>query len=102
MTQAAVSVLLLVMASLFARATFQAAAIDVGFDAAGLYTVSAGFGYGDESGARERSFWARAVSDLQGVPGELLDPAGHRVAMGRPPAQGLQDQKVQCALQQVN
>src|SRR5699024_1088827 len=37
MTQAAVSVLLIVMAALFVRATFRAATIDVGFDGDGLY-----------------------------------------------------------------
>ena len=42
MTQAAVSVLLIVMATLFVRATFRAATIDVGFEADGLYAVSAG------------------------------------------------------------
>ncbi len=72
MTQAAVSVLLIVMATLFVRATFRAAAIDVGFDAAGLYTVSPGVGdaFNDESAAsRVRSFCARAMPELQTVPG---------------------------------
>jgi hypothetical protein len=39
MTQAAVSVLLIVTAGLFVRATFRAAALDVGFDPDGLYVV---------------------------------------------------------------
>ncbi|HEU5181195.1 MAG TPA: ABC transporter permease [Candidatus Polarisedimenticolia bacterium] len=72
MTQAAVSVLLLVVATLFMRATVRAGAIDVGFDAAGLYAVDAGLGdpFGDEAArARNRSFWARAIPDLQAVPG---------------------------------
>ena len=70
MTQAAVSVVLIVMATLFVRATFRAATIDVGFDAAGLYAVSPGLGdaFGDD-GARIRNFWARAISELQTVPG---------------------------------
>jgi predicted permease len=70
MTQAAVSVLLIVMASLFVRATFRAAAIDVGFDAAGLYAVSAGLGdRSDKDGVRIKNFWARAISEMQAVHG---------------------------------
>jgi predicted permease len=70
MAQAAVSVLLLVLATLFVRATVRAAAIDVGFDAAGLYAVSPGLGdpYGSD-GAAIRSFWTRAMPELQSVPG---------------------------------
>ena len=70
LTQAAVSVLLLVLATLFVRATFRAAAIDVGFDASGLYAVSPG--PGDPStadAAAARDFWARATSELRTVPG---------------------------------
>ena len=66
MTQAAVSVLLIVMATLFVRATFRAAAIDAGFDAVGLYTVSAGPGHG---GAQGNAFWERAMAELQPIPG---------------------------------
>jgi predicted permease len=70
MTQAAVSVLLIVLAALFVRATYRAAAIDVGFDAAGLYAVSPGLGDAvDDDGARIRNYWARAMSELQTVPG---------------------------------
>ena len=70
MTQAAVSVLLIVVATLFVRATFRAATIDVGFDAAGLYAVSPGLGDAvDDDGAGIRNFWARATSELQAVPG---------------------------------
>ncbi|MEX2660901.1 MAG: ABC transporter permease, partial [Vicinamibacterales bacterium] len=71
MTQAAVSVLLIVMAALFVRATVRAAAIDVGFDADGLYAVSPGLSReafdGDAAGIK--NFWARAISELQAVPG---------------------------------
>jgi len=63
MTQAAVSVLLIVVAMLFMRATFRAATIDVGFDPAGLYSVSAGLG--DST----TDFWTRGFSELQSVPG---------------------------------
>ena len=72
MTQAAVSVLLIVMATLFVRATFRLAATDVGFDAAGLYAVSPGLGdaYGDDgAGARISNLWARAIPELQSAPG---------------------------------
>jgi len=70
MTQAAVSVLLIVMAALFVRATFRAATIDVGFDGDGLYAVSAGLGDAlDKDGVRIKNFWARAISELQAVPG---------------------------------
>jgi hypothetical protein len=44
MAQAAVSVLLIVLATLFARATFRLLTIDVGFDASGLYVISPGLG----------------------------------------------------------
>jgi putative ABC transport system permease protein len=70
MTQAAVSVLLIVLATLFVRATFRAAAIDVGFDADGLYTVSPGLGdAANDDGAAIRSFLARATAELQAIPG---------------------------------
>ena len=70
MTQAAVSVLLIVMATLFVRASFRAATIDVGFDAAGLYAVSPGLGTPFNSdGVDVRNFWARAIPELQTIPG---------------------------------
>ena len=70
MTQAAVSVLLIVVATLFVRATFRAAAVDVGFDATGLYAISPGFGVAFEhDGAGIRNFWARAIPELQEMPG---------------------------------
>ena len=72
MTQAAVSVLLLVLATLFMRATLHAGTIDVGFDPAGLYAVAPGLGdpFGDEGArTRNRSFWARAIPEMRDVPG---------------------------------
>ena len=70
MAQAAVSVLLLVLATLFVRATFRAGAIDVGFDAAGLYAVSPGFGEAiDDGGARARLFWSRAIPEVRAISG---------------------------------
>jgi predicted permease len=68
--QAAISVLLLVLATLFMRASFRAAAIDVGFDTAGLYAISAGLGDAvDDGGAGIRNFWARAIPELEALPG---------------------------------
>lgn len=67
MTQAAVSVLLIVLATLFVRAAVRAATVDVGFDANGLYAGSVGLGSsGDRSAG---NFWSRAISELQDVPG---------------------------------
>jgi predicted permease len=69
-TQAAISVLLIVLATLFVRATFRAATIDVGFDATGLYAVSPGLGDPFAgAGAAISNFWPRAISELQAVPG---------------------------------
>jgi predicted permease len=71
MTQAAASVLLMVLATLFVRAAFRAATLDVGFDADGLYAVSAGLGRDafDDDSAGVRHFWARALAELETVPG---------------------------------
>ena len=69
MTQAAVSVVLIVLATLFVRATFRSAAIDVGFETAGLYAVTPGPGTATGDSAAIRNFWARAISGLQTVPG---------------------------------
>ncbi len=68
--QAAASMLLLVMASLFVRATLRAAAVDVGFDASGLYavvprTVPVTPGGDGRAGAS----LARALSELPATPG---------------------------------
>ncbi len=70
-TQAAVSVLLIVVATLFVRATLRAAAVDVGFDATGLYAISPGLGRQsfENDGAGIKNFWARAVPELQAIPG---------------------------------
>jgi len=71
MAQAAASVILIVTATLFVRATFSAAAIDVGFEAGGLYAVSPGLGdpFDAGRGASIRNFWSRATSELQGAAG---------------------------------
>ena len=71
MTQAAGSVLLIVLATLFVRATFRTATLDVGYDAAGLYAVTPGLGHNafEHDGAGIKNFWARATSELNAVPG---------------------------------
>lgn len=72
MTQAAAGVLLIVMATLFVRASARAATIDTGFDAEGLYAVSPGLGdpFNDEGAAsRVKAFWVRATAEVQAVPG---------------------------------
>jgi putative ABC transport system permease protein len=69
-TQAAVSVLLIVVATLFVRAALLAAAVDVGFTATGLYAASVSLP--TDPGAHDvaiRSFWARAMSEVQDVRG---------------------------------
>lgn len=71
MTQAAVSVLLIVVAALFVRATYRVASLDVGFDPDGLYEVHIGasrdaFGAGD---AGITAQWARVIAEVERVPG---------------------------------
>lgn len=68
MTQAGVSVLLIVLATLFVRAAIRSATVDVGFNATGLYAVSVGVDPGT-GGAGISSFWRRALSEVQTVPG---------------------------------
>jgi len=83
MAQAAVSVLLIVLAALFVRATVRAATIEVGFDAAGLYTVAPGLGdAADDGGAATRNFWARATSELQAFPGIAAVALADRTPFG--------------------
>lgn len=71
MTQAAVCVLLIVLATLFMRAAVRAVTIDVGFQPEGLYAVSPRLGGEafDRDGAGIKEFWARATAELQAVPG---------------------------------
>jgi predicted permease len=64
--QAAASVLLIIMATLFVRATIRAAALDVGFDPAGLYVVAP---LSFESDSVRSEAWARALTELPAVPG---------------------------------
>jgi predicted permease len=68
--QAVLSVALIVLAMLFVRAAVRGAAIDVGFDATGLYAVSPGPGDAiDADPVNLTNYWSRAKSELQAVPG---------------------------------
>jgi ABC-type antimicrobial peptide transport system permease subunit len=60
---------LIVLATLFVRATLVASTIDVGFDAAGVYAVSPRLANTVDDGARIRSFWAQAIPELHALPG---------------------------------
>ena len=64
LAQATASVVLIVLAALFVRATWRASQLDIGFDARGLYTVAVSDGYGDATGQRLREYWSRALADL--------------------------------------
>lgn len=64
-TQAAASVVLIVLATLLVRATWTAAQIDVGFDARGLHGATVSLGVSDESAERLRSYWTRALAELR-------------------------------------
>jgi len=66
MAQAATSVLLIIMATLFVRATIRAAAVDVGFDPAGLFVVAP---YTFEHEDVRSEVWRRAMTELPAVPG---------------------------------
>lgn len=71
LTQAAASLLLIVMSALFMRATIRAASIGVGFEAAGLHAVRPSLGRSalENAGAGIRAYWARALSDVAVIPG---------------------------------
>jgi len=68
MAQSAASVILIILATLFVRATWRAATVDVGFDADSLYAVAPGLGSAFSGHAGVRRFWARAMPELQAVP----------------------------------
>lgn len=67
--QAAVSVALIVVAGLCVRATFRAATIDVGFDAAALFAAAPAQPGISTDDARVRAFWPQAEAALARVPG---------------------------------
>ncbi len=66
--QAAASILLLVLATLFLRATIRAARVDVGLDVDRLVAVSVGFGRGADA-ARTKAYWASAIENVSVLPG---------------------------------
>jgi predicted permease len=66
--QAAASILLLVVATLFLRAAGRAAQIDVGFDADRLVTYSVSFDRAVEPG-RVKAYWATAIDRAGAIPG---------------------------------
>jgi len=69
-TQAAISVLLIVLAALFVRATFRAAAVDVGFDPEGLFAIASGpDNPAVTPGRMTATFWDRALPQLATIPG---------------------------------
>lgn len=70
--QAAVSVLLIVVAGLCVRATFRAATIDVGFDAGALYAAAPAQPGISVDDARVRAFWPQAEAALARVPGVAI------------------------------
>jgi predicted permease len=70
-SQAAASVMLLVLAALLSRAMVQASRVDVGFDANRLLVVSPGFGRG-ASDAQIRAYWPTSLERLREVPGVRL------------------------------
>ena len=66
--QAAASILLLVLAALFVRATGRAARVDVGFDAGRLMTYEVGFDRSFDA-ARVTAYWANATEKAAAIPG---------------------------------
>jgi predicted permease len=66
--QAAASILLLVLATLFARATVRATRVDVGLDADRLVTLRVGFGRPSDE-ARVKAYWATALEEVGALPG---------------------------------
>jgi predicted permease len=65
--QAAASILLLVLATLFVRATIRAAQVDVGLDAEHLVSASVGLGR-TANAARVRAYWTSALEKVAALP----------------------------------
>ena len=66
--QAASSILLLVLATLFLRAADRAARVDVGFDVDRLVSVSVDFDQSADA-ARVKAYWAAGMQKISGIPG---------------------------------
>ena len=66
--QAAASILLLVVATLLARATVSASKVDIGFDPDRLMAVWVGFGR-STTNDRVKAYWADAIETVRALPG---------------------------------
>ena len=80
--QAAASLMLLVLAALFARATIRATQVDVGFDADRLLTVSAAFGRGTYDANGARAYWDLALDRVGGLPGVVAATLAEHTPFG--------------------
>jgi predicted permease len=67
--QAAVSLVLLVLAALLTRATMRATTVDIGFDAHQLLSIAPAFGRERYDGARAQAYWTLALERLRGLAG---------------------------------
>jgi predicted permease len=67
--QAAVSLVLLVLAALLTRATVRATTVDIGFDAQRLVSIAPAFGRERYDAARTQAYWSVALERLRGLPG---------------------------------
>jgi putative ABC transport system permease protein len=67
--QAAISVVLLVIAGLLTQSVIRLATIDIGYDVDKLMVVSVGPGVGSWNDARQESFWRAAPDRMRQVPG---------------------------------
>src|SRR5262249_36980730 len=81
-TQAAASIVLLVLAALLTRAMVQATRVDVGFDARRLVTVAPVFARGRDDAARARVYWGQAGARLHGIAGVQSVAAVHYLPFG--------------------
>src|SRR5262249_29833665 len=81
-TQAAASIVLLVLAALLTRAMVQATGVAVGFDARRLVTVAPVFARGRDDAARARVYWNQAEARLHGIAGVQLVAAVHYLPFG--------------------
>lgn len=68
-TQAAASLVLIVLAALLARATVRAAQVDLGFDADRLVTVAPDFSRERYDAAKSRAYWSMALERARALPG---------------------------------
>lgn len=69
--QSATSMALMVLTALCTRATLNAASVDVGFDPKGLYALGSHASPAGELSGRSSARLARAMSELEGLPGVI-------------------------------